>query len=838
MTLRRRARTTTAWFAVAAAIAGLVVFVGRHDAYPKTQVPLESGQAWVDSQQIGKLTLLDGIAAQPVTNVPVARHLGDPFAAGQVGGTGYAVDQLTGQVTRIDGSSLKGKSVVQSLGGGDNPSLVRLYTALDTLYVVDGTDGMVSTYDASSLRQLGSPERFAAAGAEYTALVDGQGKLWVLDGVSGTLTWFTATEHGTRTPGFTAGAAVLTLADERPVVVDSSTHEAYLLSSSGATKATLSLGTADSTGLQATGAAGETALLVTASSQGTYQTCTFTKGCGPGQCITSGGGTPGRCVGAGLDTLGTAVAADGRVFVPDYSTGGVWIVDPSAAAKPFEVPLLALRGPFELFDTEGVLFFNDPNSSRAGTLAPDGTVQDIVKYTQAPPPSSAPPPTDDIRPSTSPPTTSASTATPARSASHSVSASRTQPSTASATSTTPPKRIPTTHASSRSPGPGPSPSTVPSPSPSPTRSTGTPANISCGETVTKSVVVEADLRCAGDALTISAKGVTIDLAGHTLSGSGKGAGITLAGSGSVAGALIENGTITGFGSGVKVGPNGATSPTLYRVVFTHDGAGGGAAVSLGVTTVQGLTLSDVKVEQSDGAGLDTHGALAGSLQITGSAFDGAAVNIDEASDGIQVQATITDDRFDDSALSLEFVGSTTVSTSVFTDSPVVDMCNAAGGDLFSADTFTGSDTGLKIQGMAYESVTGSHFTGNNIGMFYDLQQGDVGNSVSGNTFADEGSAAILVQDSSPVAQEVDVKDNIVTDSGHRPGPKVADPGGNQVLGGIHIYTAADTVTVSGNKTSHDAGSGIWARPGSAAGEGNVSTGDADKCSPVDLCAYG
>jgi hypothetical protein len=815
----RTARATTGWVAAAALVASAVVFIGSHDAYPTTKIPLESGQAWVGSQQIGSLTLLDGIAAQPVINVPVTRHHGDPLAAGQIGSSGYAIDQSAGRLTRVDGSSLKGEFVDQSLGGGIDPSVVRLYTGVNTLYVVDGSDGLVSTYNASLLRQLGAPARFAAAGSDYTAVVDGQGTLWVLDGSRGALTWFSPTGHGIRARGFTAGAALLTLADQRPVVVDRSAREAYQLNPDGSTRAAVSLGTADGTGIQATGAATQAALLVTTASQGTYKTCTFAAGCDLEQCVTAGGGAPGRCAGAGADALGPAVAADGRVFIPDYSTGGAWIVDPSAAAKPFEIPLLPLRGPFELFEAQGVLFFNDPHSNRAGTLAPDGAVRQIVKYAQAAASPSALPTAGATRPHPSASPSSGG-------ASGSASATATRPRTGRTTASPPPKGGPTRPASSGSP----------TPSPSPTSSVGSPAAVSCGQILTASVTLRADLHCEGDALTIGANGVTVDLAGHTLSGGGKGTGITLSAAESVAGALIENGAITGFGDGVKVGPNGATSPSLDQVHFTYDGAGGGAAIELGTTTVDGLTLTGVTVNQSDGAGLDAHGVLTNALQITGSTFEGAPVTVDENVDGITVQATITDDHFTKAALTLKYVGSTTVSASYFTDSPVWDMCNAAGGDVFDGNFFDGADIALKIEGMAYESVTANHFTGNGVGLFYLLRQGDIENSAARNTFADEGSAAILVEDSSPAPQEVDLNDNVISGSGRH--SSVTDPGGNAVVGGIHIYAPAGGVVVSGNHTTNDAGYGIWALPGTTTGSGNVSTEDADRCSPATLCTYG
>src|SRR5690242_3715327 len=83
----------------------------------------------------------------------------------------------------------------------------------------------------------------------------------------------------------------------------------------------------------------------------------------------------------------------------------------------------------------------------------------------------------------------------------------------------------------------------------------------CGRHVTHDVRLRADLACAGDGLIIDADGVTVDLAGHRLTGSGSGSGITVAAHSQVG---VRRGTIAGFGDGVAL-LAGATSPAGIRL---------------------------------------------------------------------------------------------------------------------------------------------------------------------------------------------------------------------------------------------------------------------------------
>jgi len=71
----------------------------------------------------------------------------------------------------------------------------------------------------------------------------------------------------------------------------------------------------------------------------------------------------------------------------------------------------------------------------------------------------------------------------------------------------------------------------------------------CGDVVTVDVRLEVDLACSGDALTIFAYNVTINLNGHVIAGNGTGNGIKVVLSNGV---TVKGGTVRNFFTGIYV----------------------------------------------------------------------------------------------------------------------------------------------------------------------------------------------------------------------------------------------------------------------------------------------
>ena len=78
------------------------------------------------------------------------------------------------------------------------------------------------------------------------------------------------------------------------------------------------------------------------------------------------------------------------------------------------------------------------------------------------------------------------------------------------------------------------------------------SHVACGDTITQDTTLDGDLTCPGNGLVISANGVTLDLGGHAISGSGAAfsTGVTARQDVTLEDVTIRRGTIRGFDTGV------------------------------------------------------------------------------------------------------------------------------------------------------------------------------------------------------------------------------------------------------------------------------------------------
>jgi parallel beta-helix repeat protein len=158
--------------------------------------------------------------------------------------------------------------------------------------------------------------------------------------------------------------------------------------------------------------------------------------------------------------------------------------------------------------------------------------------------------------------------------------------------------------------------------------------VACGQTITTSTRFANDLvDCPGDGLVIGADNITLDLAGHSISGinAPDSEGIADDGHGGI---TVKNGTISNFflnGIGLRRAPGSAVSNMTIRQI----GAGGvDGEASAGVlvresrnTSVSKSTVSnDVSAFQSDGVDvLLSAGAVISGNRLTRNAWDGMFV---------------------------------------------------------------------------------------------------------------------------------------------------------------------------------------------------------------------
>src|SRR5262249_41042278 len=107
--------------------------------------------------------------------------------------------------------------------------------------------------------------------------------------------------------------------------------------------------------------------------RGVVVICDLRANCGSAVPLTRARPHPGPAPGAAGET-------GGRLFTPDRSPGRVLIVDlrqPRVVAQP---RVLTPNTRFQLVARDGIVFFNDPDSERAGVLRLDGGVQQVPKY--------------------------------------------------------------------------------------------------------------------------------------------------------------------------------------------------------------------------------------------------------------------------------------------------------------------------------------------------------------------------------------------------------------------------------------------------------------------------
>jgi parallel beta helix pectate lyase-like protein len=125
-----------------------------------------------------------------------------------------------------------------------------------------------------------------------------------------------------------------------------------------------------------------------------------------------------------------------------------------------------------------------------------------------------------------------------------------------------------------------------------TATTARAADVSCGDFITASVVLDRDLSCPGSqrGVTVVGDGTTFDLHGHSITGSPGGTGVVASGTN----VTVKNGTITGFTVGLRA--SNASPGAFEHLTLTANGTGGMFIDSSAV-------LRNSQVSRNDGDGL-------------------------------------------------------------------------------------------------------------------------------------------------------------------------------------------------------------------------------------------
>ncbi|HET6954840.1 MAG TPA: PKD domain-containing protein [Acidimicrobiales bacterium] len=364
---RRRATVRAGAALLACSVIGAAM--AQAESEPPARFDLAGGGAWVASSTVGQLTLIDGGTAEVAARVAVGPP-GRDLRSVQSGTVGYALDRALGTVRRVDPATFVAAPPVAVIEGA--PGELAVHPRGDTMYVVDGERGRVAVTDSVSVSVLrGEVQSLAEPVA--SSVVDGDGRLWALGASTGDLTWFDGTERSERRQAVAdPAAAELVVVDGVAAVVERAGRSVRALDGDGSfgDDACLEIDPADPS-VKVGGSDGDHRIYVVSGEDGVLRVSDL----GSGAC-----GEVAIDVAAPDSDLGTPQEAQDRVFVPDYTRGRVAIVDLDTREVTYTGELVTAGTRFELFDEDGIVFYNDPGSERAGVVRIDGTYAAVEKY--------------------------------------------------------------------------------------------------------------------------------------------------------------------------------------------------------------------------------------------------------------------------------------------------------------------------------------------------------------------------------------------------------------------------------------------------------------------------
>lgn len=366
--LRRRWARVGLVAAAAVLTVGGIVVAGAGNGYPAHDMKLLSGAAWLTSSNVGQVTLLDGSSTEVAAQVQAA-PAGNALEVVQQGSTAYVVDRTAGTVRRVDGATFDLSAPVTPIDQAR--AGLTAFASTNTLYTLDTQRGLLASSDPRTLAGRGQPMALSTRLTNGTATVDDAGRLWIVDNATGDLSWISGGKRSTHRQLTRAGQNVITIANGDPVVVNRADRKVVTVDpDTGDVRGTIDVDLRPDDTIQVSGSPHSQRLYLIAS-RGILDICELGSG---GACDTV---VPLDATGG---DLGAAVEAGNRLFIPNYTTGQVWIVDltrPTVVAKP---QVLTPPGKFQLLARDGVVFFNDPATERAGVIRLDGSVKDVAKY--------------------------------------------------------------------------------------------------------------------------------------------------------------------------------------------------------------------------------------------------------------------------------------------------------------------------------------------------------------------------------------------------------------------------------------------------------------------------
>jgi parallel beta-helix repeat protein len=352
--------------------------------------------------------------------------------------------------------------------------------------------------------------------------------------------------------------------------------------------------------------------------------------------------------------------------------------------------------------------------------------------------------------------------------------------------------------------------------------------IVCGQVLTRSTTITNSLAgCAGDGLVIGASGITVDLNGNTIQGSGLGVGIQNNGHDDV---TIRNGALVNFDHGVVLNPgtvrNSITGLTLAKNEWSAIQLNNAAGNHLAQNTLS--EMGDVGIRLTNGS---TDNAIKGNAVGVG-AGDSFVVELGSHRNWLEGntvqtsagQAVRVEGSANTMVLANEFAGASDMGITMTAAPGSVVQANKLGGGGDAGVLLTGgtasvvrfnlfgqsSDAGVILEGMSNSLVKGNSLT--NAGDAAIVLRGDSSDiRVIDNTASHASDAGIFISDGGANT----VRGNILTNNAH--GIELSGSQQNRVefntmeanLGlGIEVAESAGN-TVFGNTMDGNLQGGIW-----------------------------
>lgn len=338
-----------------------------------------------------------------------------------------------------------------------------------------------------------------------------------------------------------------------------------------------------------------------------------------------------------------------------------------------------------------------------------------------------------------------------------------------------------------------------------------PPPVECGAVLTVDTVLRHDLTCPGDGLRLE-PGVTLDLRGHTVRGSGTGVGILVSSVGEIG---IRNGTLTGWATAVSTllidDDNLDTGPlTIDRVRFRDNATG----VDASGEAKSGASTKPTTITRSEFVG-HTQRAISGTwfadVTVDRSTFTDNKEGI-ENGDG---EVTVTRSRFVRNRVAVSgFESWIDIEDSVFQDNRLCVYVYSIGVVKVRGSRFVGSNVAIDGE-YAELYVSSSTFVANKRA----VELGEAAITVTGNVLRDNDEA---ITGSWSYGWGVTIQDNVLRGNGE----------------GIVLNGDDSPIGLGGNDVRNSVGWGIHV-PGAIDLGGNTARGNGNEpqCVGVVCAAY-